>query len=887
MARQTVIVIDDSPAIQALVKARLRDEPIEIAFADTGAAGLALAARLKPDLILLDVDIPEPDGFEVCRRLKTETATRDVPVIFLTGAASAEQKLRGLELGAVDYIVKPFDPADLRARVRAALRTKGLMDLLSEKAAVLQAGEEQWRFLAENSSDVISRHDLTGRFLYVSPSCRWVLGYAPAELEGLALDAVVHSADAAAVQHWLASATTPGPHPGEAQTDVQRLTLRARRKDGQLVWLELMSRTVRCPTTGRPLGIQASSRDVTPRRQAESLEAGRARVLEMVAENQPFDSVLECALAVIEEQYPDSLASVALLVDGEIRYVAPHLSEDFREALRRQKLSFTYAICSDANASDGLLCCDIAADPHWADVRDEAARHGLAGSWSQVVNGPTNDTLGVLTLYHRTHITPDARAQELLRAVAKLITLASSNLELTHQLEYRAHHDPLTGLPNRLLFEDRLTRAIAEANKGQHLVALAYVDLDRFKQINDTFGHQAGDMLLVEFTRRVAGLLRRSDTLARIGGDEFAIILPTVADRAEAASVFQRVIEMLATPFEVAAQEVHVTGSFGMVVYPGDGAGVVELQQNADLTMYRAKALGRNRLHLFTPDLLADRAGRQGLENRLYRAADNGELELHYQPQFDRSGRLCGTEALLRWKHPQIGYVPPSTFIPLAEEAGLIVSIGEWVLRQACRQVRQWIAAGKSPVKVAVNVSALQFACGDFTETVRAALNSQGLAPSWLGLEITESLLMKNPQDSAVILRKLRDAGVSLALDDFGTGYSSLAYLHRLPIDELKIDRSFVLGIGSAQTAKDSSARETTVIDPVSGLTIVRAITSLGHELGMDVVAEGVENAAQRDALMEMGVDVFQGYLLGRPQPAEKLEQLLPPLPADAAAKAG
>jgi diguanylate cyclase (GGDEF)-like protein/PAS domain S-box-containing protein len=855
---QKVLIIDDSLSIHALVRARLKSEPIELLHAESGRAGLDIARATLPDLILLDVDMPHPDGFEVCRLLKSDSLTREIAVIFLTGASSTDQKLTGLELGAVDYIVKPFDPAELRARVRSSLRNQELL-------ASLQESEERFRFLAENSSDMITRHNPAGEFLYVSRACRLVLGYEPKDLLGCPMQQIIHPEDLEAFAAILSG------RPGDAAVTA---TFRACRKDGRIVWLESTARAVPLKDAdalgggavgggGAGFEVHLSSRDVTSRKQAETLEHGRAAVLQMIAESRPLSEILRHLVRMVEHEYPAAHASAALLAEGRMEHTAPTLPAAFKTVLDTRMLGIATAIAASlttANDRSAVVCHNIDTDPHWVALHSAAAEHQLHTCWLTLLRSTGGEVLGMFAIYHRDRIQPDRQACALLETIGKLITVATEHQTLTYQLAYRAQHDALTGLPNRLLFEDRLAQAIAHAQRGEHMMALCCMDLDRFKSINDTLGHHAGDLLLQKYARRVEDVLRATDTLARMGGDEFALILPEVADRESALIVVQRVLDVFKAPFDVAGRELFITGSIGIAFYPRDATDAGSLQKNADLALYRAKATGRNRFQCFAQDMLTATAERLSLENDLRRAVKGGELVLYYQPQFDDNRQLIGLESLVRWEHPTLGLMPPVRFVALAEETGLILQIGDWVLGETCRQAKAWQRAGHTPVRVSVNVSALQVAQSNFAETVAAALKQYDLAPQWLELEITESVLMKNARETAAKLEQISELGVGLALDDFGTGYSSLAYLQQLPIDTLKIDRSFVRQIDCATPAPSSMA-------------VIRAIISLGSSLGMHVIAEGVETEPQLDQLSSAGCRRIQGYLLGKPLPPGEVER--------------
>jgi diguanylate cyclase (GGDEF)-like protein len=433
---------------------------------------------------------------------------------------------------------------------------------------------------------------------------------------------------------------------------------------------------------------------------------------------------------------------------------------------------------------------------------------------------------------------------------------------LTDELSYQAHHDALTGLPNRLLFQDRLTHALALAPRTANQLVVVYMDLDRFKQVNDSLGHAAGDELLRQAARRLQGCLRSSDTLARLGGDEFTAVLTQLTVPAGAMRAARQMLEVMRAPFVIGNRELFVTLSLGISVYPDDGTDAATLMVNADVAMYRAKELGRDNFQWFDAELNDAAREKMELEGDLRHALEQGELRLEYQPQCDRTGKVVAFEALMRWKHPRLGEVSPSRFVPLAEESGLIVPMGEWALRTACNQAAAWRAAGHD-VRVSVNVSAMQFRRGDWVDTVRHALRDAGLPPQALELEITESLLLQSAKESSANLFELRALDVGVAIDDFGTGYSSLSYLHKLPISTLKIDQSFVREIGLA---------------PISGqedAPIIRTIIALAHNLGMSVVAEGVETSQQQRVLIELGCEYLQGYFLHRPLAVDVATALL------------
>ncbi len=443
---------------------------------------------------------------------------------------------------------------------------------------------------------------------------------------------------------------------------------------------------------------------------------------------------------------------------------------------------------------------------------------------------------------------------------SRLAAIAIEQRQLTEKLAHQAQHDALTGLPNRALFEDRLNRALAQGRAQGWNVSVLFIDLDRFKQINDTLGHAVGDALLQQAARRLEGCLRRTDMLARMGGDEFTVVLTELRDAQYAHKVAQKLLDALKAPFYVGSYELFVTASIGISSFPRDGRDAATLQRNADSAMYRAKNLGRNNFQAFLPEIGAGALESLEIENALRRALEHDEFQLRYQKQVDLDGRLAGLEALLVWNHAKLGPISPAQFIPVAEESGLIVPIGGWVVREACRQRAEWQRRfPQVRAKVAVNVSVVQFTKKGFVESVDLALKETGLDPALLELELTESVVVRDVQESVRQMQRLRSIGVSLAIDDFGTGYSSLSYLRMLPLDTLKIDRSFLREVDS---------------DP-NTMPLVRAIVALAHSLKLSVTAEGVETPWQLEALRGVGCDQVRGYLIGEPIGPDAVESLL------------
>ncbi|MCK6575966.1 EAL domain-containing protein [Myxococcota bacterium] len=439
------------------------------------------------------------------------------------------------------------------------------------------------------------------------------------------------------------------------------------------------------------------------------------------------------------------------------------------------------------------------------------------------------------------------------RIVCAVLRDVSERKQVEQRIRHQAYHDGLTQLPNRALFNDRLGVSLAQARRARENVGVLLLDLDHFKTINDTMGHDLGDELLVQASDRIRRCVRDGDTIARLGGDEFVVLLPRLENPTQAGTVAERILNALRAPFGLGGREVHISSSIGVAVHPQDGDDASTLFRNADLAMYHAKQQGRNAWMLHDASMNEQAADLLELKTELLYALRNDELFLELQPQIaGATGELCGFEALVRWRSPKRGIVPPGRFIPVAEETGLILAVGEWVLRAACKQVRDWLDAGLPAVRIAVNFSARQFLERDLVERVERALNETGCPPELIEVEVTESIAMKHADRSVAALQAFRRMGMAVALDDFGTGYSSLAYLRQFPLDRLKMDRAFI----KEMTAGDNSR------------TMVDSIISLSHSLGLEVCAEGVETPEQIAILRTLGCDLLQGFGLARPMPA-------------------
>ncbi|MES3022661.1 MAG: EAL domain-containing protein [Pseudomonadota bacterium] len=694
-ATPAILIVDDELLNRKLLEALLRPEGYRTACAASGAEALAAVALNAPDLILLDIMMPDMDGYQVATALKSNPATSNIPIIMVSAHGDRGERLAGLDSGAEEFLTKPVDRAELWLRVRNLLRLKAFNDFLVGQSWILEqqvqartADLQRFRTAMDATADAIMLVDRASMLLVEvnATACR-LLGYTREELLRL------------------------GP---------------------------------------------------------ADLGAG--------------------APAQLADAYDE-------LIEGKTS------SALWPVELRRK----------DGSVLKG-------------EVHRQALRSG-------------NDWIIV--------------------AVVRDVTERQATEQRLHRL---AHFDTLTGLPNRTLFYATLEKTLVQANSNGRLVAVLFIDLDFFKNVNDTLGHAIGDELLRQFSARLVGCVRVRDTVGRLGGDEIGVILMMQKTQQDAVIVVNKIREALREPFCLQGHEMVVTASIGITIYPVDAQDRDTLIKYADTAMYRAKQAGRDTYRFFTSQMNTDVLARLELETALRRAIENDEFELFYQPKVQlASGRTTGVEALLRWRRPGVGLVSPGEFIPVLEETGLIVKVGTWVIATACRQIGRWLKSAIGPLQISVNVSGRQFIEGDLDADVLQALAANDIPANLLELELTESSLMANTGRTIATLQNLKQHGIEISIDDFGTGYSSLAYLRRFPIDKLKIDIAFIRDV---TTNPDDAA-------------ITLAIISMAHSLKLEVVAEGVETAAQLSYLRRHHCDQIQGYFFSPPLPLDKLEQLL------------
>jgi diguanylate cyclase (GGDEF)-like protein len=579
----------------------------------------------------------------------------------------------------------------------------------------------------------------------------------------------------------------------------------------------------------------------------KEMQERRAAILEMVSTHAPLSAILGTIVELAPKHAAGAGAAVWAAAGADLHFqVAANLPQGLQDELHQNPL---LGAVEDAHHLSEF-------ERHRTAL---ASRFGLLAEGSKALHEASGGLIGMLQVFARD---PDSVVgPELSSQMAQLASVAIENTLLYERLAFQAQHDTLTGLPNRLLFQDRVQQALQLARRHRNAVAVVWIDLDRSKQINDSLGHRCGDEVLCEVARRLTNTLRESDTVARVGGDEFTVLVHDISSPSDGEKVAAKMIAAISAPMLLGGHAVAVTASMGVSFFPEHGEDPLVLLRNADLAMYSAKQEGGNRHQVFRPALGDSIQRRLQIEGQLRTALEHNEFSLEYQPLLNRNGHLDALEALLRWTNPILGRVSPADFIPIAEEMGLILSIGEWVADAACRQGAEWLRAGYDVPRIAVNVSAVQIIDKGFAPMVERVLEYYRFPAPKLELEITETTLMNHLDQALEQIELLRNLGVRFAIDDFGTGYSSLSQLRTLPVDCVKIDRSFI---------KDLAAGS-------GGTTLVRGIIGLAHNLQLQVVAEGVETQEQLTLLQGMGCDINQGFFLHRPMTYDAVEKLFPP----------
>ena len=768
-------------------------------FVNTAAVKLVGAANAE-QLVGTDImQLVHPDFRTTVRsRLKVLSRGREVPLI--------EEKFLKLDGTPVDVEVAAISfLVDGRPAIQVVARD------ISERKAFeesLRQSEMRYRDLFENANDIVYTHDLEGRITSMNLSGLRATGYSLDEVLSMNIRELISPED-------LDRANMQFRRKLEDETKATSYEIDVLAKDGRRIPVEVNTRLVF--RDGKRVGVQGIARDVTERKSNEArfrllFERNLAGVFRSTVDGR----ILECNDAMARifgfERREELIDATAL----DLYFDAEDRNRYLQKLLKQRSLT---NIELRMKRRDGR--------PVWV-LENVSVLASPSRGDSEVIEGTIID------------VTDRKTAQE--------------------QIEWQAYHDALTRLPNRLLFRDRITIALAHARRSERLSAVMFLDLDQFKLVNDTLGHTVGDGLLQAVADRLVNCVRAEDTVARMGGDEFTILLSDIGDRRAASTVAQKVLDSIGQPLEVDRHELFVTTSIGISMFPADGDDAETLLKNADRAMYRAKEAGRNNFQFVNAAAIDSAAERLTLERSLHHAFEREEFVVHYQPMIElASGRVVGAEALIRWNHPDFGIMPPDDFIPIAEETRLIIPIGEWVLRTACRQMKAWHDSGHPGLRIAVNLSPRQFQQRDLTTMIERVLGETGFPPDHLDLEITESTAMQNAELSLSIMKRLKEMGIRISIDDFGTGYSSLNYLKRFPIDTVKIDQDFVRDLGAES----------------SDGAIISAVISMARALRLRVVAEGVETEEQLAFLQKEQCAEIQGFLYSRPVPAAEFERTL------------
>jgi diguanylate cyclase (GGDEF)-like protein/PAS domain S-box-containing protein len=817
-------------------------------------------------------DLAPPDLAEAYHRADAELFERgagqiqtyESPVLFADGSRH-------------DVIFYKATFAEADGRLGGLVGT--LLDISERKRA-----EGQLRKLSravQQSPNVVVVTDALGSIEYVNPMFTQVTGYAAEEAIGQNPRLLNAGDTPAEYYRTLWEAISAGRE--------WRGEFHNRKKNGECYWENALISPIKT-SEGVITHFVAVKEDITARKQAERRQKLTAQVFSLLALSSEKTDKIRDILQLIRDFTGCEVVGIRLRENGDFPYYRTlGLNDEWLDAgddpHAESGPKVAACLCGKVllGLTDSAQPCFTAGGSYWlsapvGEAPDEAAGPGClcARGLGQSENFQSmaliplrsgEEIIGLLQMLDRRPEMVKPDLVQFLETLGASIGIAFEHrqveerlLEKEARLNFLANYDSLTGLPNRSLLCDRLQHAMARARRSGSSVALLLLDLDRFKTINDSLGHEVGDRLLREVAHRLKGFVREVDTLARFGGDEFAIILEEAADLQKAVRVAQTVLNELSRAMTLDGFQLYVTASVGVSVFPDDGTELESLLQHAEVAMYRAKETGRNGYQFYRPEMNTRTRERLLLENGLRQAVEKQQLVLYYQPKVDlSSGQLTGVEALLRWRHPELGMVSPVDFIPLAEETGLIVPIGEWVLRTACDQAQSWQKSGLPPLRVAVNISGRQFRQTDFVNMVEEVLAQTGLDPRWLELEITESVVMENVEETILTLTALKARGLQLAIDDFGTGYSSLSYLKRFPITSLKIDRSFIHEVGT---------------DP-NDAAIASSVIALAQAMSLEVVAEGIETDAQLRFLVARGCTEGQGYLFSRPLPPAELELFL------------
>ncbi|MCG7863806.1 MAG: EAL domain-containing protein [Candidatus Thiodiazotropha endolucinida] len=643
--------------------------------------------------------------------------------------------------------------------------------------------------------------------------------------------------------------------------DSFEVEMRMRHKDGHEVVVLSRAFLVNRASDGKAMRLVGTHVDITERKKTESYLAKNAEILEMIATGKPAPVIYDQIALMYEGRHPGMRCSMLELEEGKLLHGgAPSLPKAYCDAVHGLKYGPNVGSCGTSTyTGQRVLVENIETDPKWAKIKHAALPHGMRCCWSEPIKNSSGKVLGAFGMYYNHPALPNDEESEDLKSAARLAGIVMERDQAQKRIRELAYKDELTGLASRARFYQQLEESIKTSNRSGRRFALLYVDLDDFKGVNDSLGHDAGDLLLKDIAKCLKSISREIDFVARLSGDEFCIIVKDVDDDYAAAHVAQRCLDMISEPIELSARKFIPSCSIGIAHYPDDGEDLSSMLKAADTSLYSAKEHGKNQFAFYRPELTHRAEHRFRVEQALREAVEKQQLSLVYQPQIlMRTGEIIGVEALSRWNHPQLGQIPPTEFIATAERIGMIKPLTEWVLRTACNHAVACRKAGLPAVRMAVNISPSHFLEKDFVSLINRVIEETGMNPTELELEVTENVVQTNPENLTVF-RELKDLGVLIAIDDFGVGYSSFASLKHLTADYLKIDRHFV---------NDMLSDDETQL-------LIASMIDLGHKLRHRIIAEGVETADQFEVLNNLGCDTAQGYLFSKPVDADEIRQIL------------
>ncbi len=848
MDKEIILIVDDDEMMRLLLTETLQHSDYDLITAENGAQALALFSTHKPSLVLLDVDMPGISGFEVCRQLRSNADHKEIPIVMVTGMDNTDAIEQAYKLGATDFLVKPINwsliPHHIRYVLRAARHTQSLEKserMLAEAQEIASLGH--WEYHVQDDLLVLSKQ-LQNLLTLTDQDTSSNLN---------TLIELTHSESKAEVKIGLLKTLKQGTQFG--------LDHRLVKPTGEVIYVHQQAR--RLTESGNI--ISGTIQDISERKRNE---------VELIESKEHYANLFQSsAVAMVEQNWLPAKKELDKLTDQH----DPDLQDYFEQHPEEvSRLAGMIGIVQVNRAALSLHQVEHQQELiQYLDTLWGAPEYPLVkaclldianGAKQLLEEGVVKTRTGSGKVVLMSAIWPENQENyhKVIINYHDMTELKYSQQELVHI----AHHDALTGLPNRVLFQDRLESAIARVKRNHHILALLFLDLDRFKNVNDSLGHEVGDELLCEVAKRISTITRASDTTARLGGDEFTIILEEDSGYHAVEIFAKRLIKEFEHPFYLKHRVVYIGVSIGISLYPDHGLTPDELTRNADTAMYKAKQVELSRYELYCAELTQATIRKWSIENELRKSIAREEFYLLYQPKINpHNGRLAGVEALIRWHRPLNDRGLPSEFIPIAEETGQIIALGQWVIDTAITQLANWRFTSCHHVPMAINVSGGQLRDVNFTTTLASKLSAANISPTMLEMEITENYLIpaNNEGNSQGMLQELADMGIKMSIDDFGTGYSSLSQLKSLPISSLKIDQSFVRDVPT----------------DMENVAIVKSIISLAKNLGLQVIAEGVETQQQLSFIKECGCDLVQGYFYSKPVSAASIVELANKLGVD------